>query len=122
MPTQQHLDFGFPIRPMMKLADAMRLVEDLGVFHEPLGYKFFYSLCDAGDLEAVQIHRIHFIYTDSLVKWILSLQPEEVRAEWEPRIEQIVYGKIGRPQPRMQLRLIGPTVKSDAQLLLPAAI
>lgn len=116
MATQQHLDFGFPIRPMIKLSDAMRIVEELGVFHEPLGLKFFYSLCEAGDLEAKQIHRIHFIYTDSLVKWVLSLQPQDVRAEWEPRIEEIVYGKVGRPQPRMQLRVIGPVAKAEAPL------
>lgn len=116
MPMQQHFDFGFPIRPMMKLSDAMRLVEELGVFHEPLGYKFFYSLCDSGKLEAQQINRIHFVYTDSLVSWILSLQPENVREEWEPRIQQIVDGKVGRTQPRMQLRVIGPTARAEAPL------
>jgi hypothetical protein len=116
MPTQQSFEFGFPVRPMIALPDAMRLIEEIGMFHRPLGQNYWYELIDDGTLEATRVRRNYFVYTDSLIKWVLSFQPEDVRQEWGPRIEAIVYGKSRPTQPRLTMRVVGPTAKAEATL------
>jgi hypothetical protein len=120
MPTQQSFDFGFPVRPMIALPDAMAVVESIGMFHRPLGQNYWYELIEDGSLDAVKIRRNWFVYTDSLIRWVLSFQPEEVRREWEPKVEAVIYGHAGRPQPRLTMRISGPAAKSQGLQLAAA--